>query len=67
MRKQNVYLTRHVKFEMWAALCKFPILLSTVKLNWDTTFPDSLKDSKLGLSNLGLKMYFQVFSNPQRN
>ena len=26
------YLMHHVKFEMWAAMCKFPILFSTVKL-----------------------------------
>ena len=30
--KEMEYLIHHVKFEMWPALCKFPILFSTVKL-----------------------------------
>ena len=55
------YLINNVKVEIWPALCKFPILFSTVKLNLDITFPNSSIDSKLGLWNLGFRLYFQVF------
>ena len=30
-------------------------------------FPNSSKDSKVGHCNLGLRLYFQVFRNPERD
>ena len=61
------YLNHHVKFQMWPALCKFPILFSAVKLKLGHNVSQFILDSKLGLLNLALRLYFQVFDNSQRN
>ena len=56
------YPIYHIKFEMWSALCKFPILISTVSLKSRQTFPNSAIDSKLELWNLGRRLYFLILS-----
>ena len=62
------YLIHHVRFEMWLFFCKFPILLSKGKLKLEHNFSQFINSySKLELWSLGLRVYFQVFANPQRN
>ena len=53
------YLIHHVKFEMWPAFCKFPILFSKVKLKLGNNFSQFI--------NSYSKLYFKVFLNPQRD
>ena len=47
--KEMEYFIPHVKFEMWPALCKFPIFFSTEKLKLGNNFLNSYIHSKLEL------------------
>ena len=49
---------------MQPALSKLPILFSTVKLKLGHNLSQFTYKFKLGLLNLGLRLYFQVFPNP---
>ena len=64
---ETEYLNHYFKFKMWPALCKFSILFSAVKLRLGRI--NFLRSSigALGLLNLGLKLYFQVFDNSHRD
>ena len=42
------YFIHHFKVEMWPAFCKFPILLSAVKLKLDQTFSQFIRRFKIG-------------------
>ena len=42
------YLIRHIKVEMWPALCTFPILFSAVKLKFRHNFSQFIYISKIG-------------------
>ena len=42
------YLIHHTQFKMWAALCKFPILFSTVKLKFGNNFLQFINRFKIG-------------------
>ena len=64
---ETEYLFHQVMFEMCLALCKFPMSFSTKKLKLGHNVSQSIKRFNLGLWNLGLRLYFQVFSNPRRD
>ena len=49
---------------MQPALSKLSILFLTVKLKSGHNFSQFTYKFKLGLLNLGLRLYFQVFPNP---
>ena len=42
------YLIHHTQFKMWQALCKFPILFSTVKLKFGNNFLQFINRFKIG-------------------
>ena len=64
---ETEYLNHYFKFKMWPALCKFSILFSTVKLRLGRINFLSSSIGALGLLNLGIRLYFQVFDNSHRD
>ena len=48
-------------------LCKLPILFSKVKLKLGHNFPNSLIDVIFAVLSIGLRLYFQVVPNSQRD
>ena len=42
------YLVHYIKFEMWPALCKFPILFSAVKLKLRPNFSQFIYRFEIG-------------------
>ena len=63
--KEIEYFIHHIKFKFF--LYKFP-LISKVKLNLGHSIIfNSFLDSKLGFVNVGLRLYFRLFPNLQKD
>ena len=57
----------NISFIIWPALHKFSILFSAVKLKLWLNFSKFIYTFKIGLLNLGYRLYFRVFSSLQRD